>query len=71
MYFFDIEDYAGTTRASFDANVKASKGGNGINYCGRPLHFQAVDDMMATARATAEAHQLYVLQGFTIMKSPL
>ena len=65
MYFFDLEDYAGTTREGFNADSKAGKGGNGINYCGRPLHFQAVDDMQDTANATADAHQLYVYRWFT------
>lgn len=65
MYFFDTEDYATTTRASFDADVNAGKGGQGINYCGRPLHFQAADDMQGTANATAEAHQKAVVEWFT------
>ena len=65
MYFFDLEDYAGTTREGFNADSKSGKGGNGINYCGRPLHFQAVDDMRGTANATADAHQLYVYRWFT------
>ena len=64
MYFFDIEDYATTTRASFDADVNAGKGGQGINYCGRPLHFQAADDMQGTANATAYAHQISVVDWF-------
>lgn len=65
MYFFDLEDYAGTTREGFNADVKSGKGGNGINYCGRPLHFQAVIDMRTTANATADAHQLYVYRWFS------
>ena len=65
MYFFDLQDYAGTTREGFNADLKADKGGNGINYCGRPLHFQAVEDMQYTANATADAHQLDVFRWFT------
>jgi|LakMenE01Jun11ns_1017448.scaffolds.fasta_scaffold9959618_8 hypothetical protein len=65
MYFFDIEDYAGTTINQFNADLKGGSGGGGINYCGRPQHFTAYGDMASTANATADAHINYVHRWFT------
>ncbi len=65
MYFFDIEDYATTTRAAFDADAKAGKGGGGINYCGRGMYGSSFEDLVTTAGATRVAHIFAVHQWFT------
>ena len=65
MYFFDIEDYATTTRAMFDADVKAGKGGGGNNYCGRPIYTSDVSSLIQTAHETRNAHTYSVHKWFT------
>jgi hypothetical protein len=65
MYFFDIEDYAGTTREMFNADLKVGKGGGGINYCGRPIYHSDWNDAVTTGRETARAHQVAVHNWFT------
>jgi hypothetical protein len=65
MYFFDLEDYAGTNREMFYADWKANSGGGGINHCGRPLFHTEFNDACGTARQTSEAFYVAVHTWFT------
>ncbi len=65
MYFFDLEDYAGTNREMMNADIKGNKGGGGIVHCGRALYHSDWNDACGTAGQTSQAFIVAVHAWFT------